>query len=167
MIIQPIVEGHGEVPAVPVLLRRLIERGQVYQFTVASPIRRKRTELVAEASLRKSVELARLTPGCSAILILFDADDDCPSEIAPQLEAWAKDAAGGIPCAIVMANREYEAWFIASIESLRGKQRIREDADSHPNPETPRNAKGQLEKRMLAGSSYQETADQAPLTAAF
>jgi hypothetical protein len=66
-----------------------------------------------------------------------------------------------------MANREYEAWFIASIESLRGKQRIREDADSHPNPETPRNAKGQLEKRMLAGSSYQETADQAPLTAAF
>ena len=66
-----------------------------------------------------------------------------------------------------MAYREYEAWFLASIESLRGQRGIRQDAQSHPAPEEPRGAKGQLEARLEQGRSYSETADQAALSATF
>ena len=65
-----------------------------------------------------------------------------------------------------MANREYEAWFLAAIESLRGKAGVSTDAVAHPEPETPRNAKRELKQRMNSGR-YLETVDQAPLTANF
>jgi len=167
MTIQPIVEGHGEVSAVPVLLRRFQEESGAYGLSIGKPIRRKRTELVLKEPLRKAVRLALLQPDCGAILILFDSDDDCPKELAPTLQGWANEAAGTVPCAVVMAHREYEAWFLASIESLRGKRGIREDAMTHASPETPRDAKGQLEDHMVSGRSYSETADQAALTALF
>ncbi|HKV40878.1 MAG TPA: DUF4276 family protein [Blastocatellia bacterium] len=120
-----------------------------------------------EAPLCDSIALALLRPECSAILVLFDGDDDCPKELAPRIEEWAKAAAGQVPCAVVVAQREYAAWFIASIESLRGERGIRDDAEPHPNPETPRGAKGQLEMLMVPGAAYSPTADQAALTAKF
>ncbi len=56
---------------------------------------------------------------------------------------------------------------MATIESLRGKRGIHEDAEPHPRPEIPRGAKEKLEARMHRGVSYSETADQAALTAQF
>lgn len=166
MKIQPIVEGHGEVEAVPILLRRLRDEAKVFDLEIGRPIRRKRWEFADESSVHRAVRLAMLQPGCAAILVIFDADDDCPKVFAPKTEAWARAAAGNIPCAVVMPNREYEAWFIAAIESLRGKCGVRGDATPHHAPETPRDAKGELERRMGNGRSYAETVDQAPLTAA-
>lgn len=164
MMIQSIVEGQGEETAVPVLLRRLRDEAQAWGLDVGKPIRRRRPQLVKKDSLQTAVRLAALRD-CVGILVIFDADDDCPKELAPTLEQWAKEAAGGKACAVVMANREYEAWFLASIESLRGRAAILQDAISHPDPEAPRDAKGQLERRMPSGSSYSPTVDQAPLTA--
>lgn len=167
MRIQPIVEGYGEVDAVPFLLRRLRDAGGAYGFEVNSPIRRHRSDFVREESMRNAVRLALVQKECRAILILFDGDDDCPKELAPTVEAWAQDEAGSVPCAVVVAHREYEAWFIASIESLRGRRGILGDAVSHPDPEVPRDAKGKLEERMEAGLSYSETLDQVALTVLF
>ncbi len=166
-MIQPIVEGFGEVAAIPVLLRRLLSEAGVYELEIGKPIRRKRSELVRRDPLHKAVRLARLRHDCDAMLILFDSDDDCPKELAPRLEQWAAEEARGIPCAVVMAHREYEAWFLAAIESIRGQRGIRDDAEAHAHPEKPRGAKEQLEKRMRRGRSYSETADQAALTARF
>lgn len=168
MTIQPIVEGHGEVKAVPLLLRRLRDQAQVYPIEVNEPIRRHRSEFSDEAQVRKAVRLA-LKQDCDAILLLFDGDgdEDCPRDQAPVVLGWAQGEAAGKPCAVVMAHREYEAWFLASIESLRGQRGIRTDAESHPHPEEPRGAKEQLEQRMAAGRSYHETADQPALTALF
>jgi hypothetical protein len=167
MNIQPIVEGAGDVAAVPVLLRRLRDEAALYQVDVNRPIRRKRHELVQDAAVRRAVQLAMLQPNCDSILILFDSDDDCPKELAPMIQAWAQSESRDIPCAVVMACREYEAWFLASIESLRGQRGIRNDAESHPQPEHPRGAKEQIESRMDRGRSYYETADQPALTALF
>jgi len=166
-VIQPIVEGYGELAAVPVLIRRLRDESRTFGLEVGRPIRRKRSELVEESSLRKSVRLALLQPNLAAILIIFDGDDACPRELAPRLEKWAQDEARPIPTAIVIVQREYEAWFLATIESLRGKRGIRHDAERHPDPESVRGAKQALEDRMEADSSYSETADQAALSAAF
>ena len=167
MRIQPIVEGFGEVQAVPVLLRRLRDTASAFVVDISSPIRKKRHELVHQDLLRKAVRLALLQPECRAVLIIFDSDDDCPGELAPRLLEWARQEAGSVPCAVVMAAREYEAWFLATIESLRGKRGIRTDAISHANPEIPRGAKEQLEQLMERGRSYIETADQAALSAQF
>jgi len=165
VIIQPIVEGQGEEAAVSLLLRRLRDEAQAWGLEVGKPHRRRRTQLVKKDSLQSSVRVAALQDNCAAILVLFDADDDCPKELAPTLEVWAREAAGGKPCAVVMANREYEAWFLASIEALRGRAAILLDATSHPEPEVPRDAKGQLDQRMPRGASYHPTVDQAALTA--
>jgi hypothetical protein len=164
MIIQPIVEGQGDEAAVPVLLRRLRDEAQAWGLEVGRPHRRRRTQLVKKDSLQSAVRVAALREDCAAILILFDADDDCPKELAPRLEEWAREAAGDRPCAVVIANREYEAWFLASIEALRGKSAVRHDATSHPDPEGPRDAKGELEHRMRSDASYSPTVDQAALT---
>lgn len=167
MKIQPIVEGHGEVSAFPVLLRRLVVQAGAWNVDVGRPIRKSRTQLVRETELKKAVRLALLQPDCSAVLILFDGDNDCPAELGQAIQAWAESEAGDMPCEVVIAHREYEAWFLASIESMLGYRRIRADAQSHPNPEQPRGAKGQLEARMEAGATYLETTDQPALSAKF
>jgi hypothetical protein len=66
-----------------------------------------------------------------------------------------------------MAHREFEAWFLATIESPRGRSGIREDAEPHPSPEEPRGAKEQLEARMTREVSYMERVDQPKLAATF
>jgi hypothetical protein len=167
MNIQPVVEGHAEVAAVPVLLRRQRDAAPAYEIDINPPIRKKRGELVDESQLRKAVRLALKQEACGAILVLFDSDDDAPCELGPQIQAWAQDEAGQTPCAVVLAHREYEAWFLAAIESLRGLRGVRAEAESHPDPEAPRGAKGQLEQRLADGRSYSETTDQAAFTAKF
>lgn len=166
MMLQPIVEGHGDVQAVPVLLRRLIEKAEVYDVEVGRPIKLRRDQLVRQADVEQVIARALLNE-CDAILVLFDSDDDCPVETASMVRGWSSAVAGAIPCDVVLAHREYEAWFLASIESLRGERGITEDAQPHPNPEIPRDAKGQLRARMRAGRTYSETRDQPALSARF
>jgi len=166
MKIQPIVEGHGEVEAVPVLLRRLRDAAECWNVDIDKPIRWPRNHLIKEDSLKKAIELA-LYRDCGGILVLFDSDQDCPKDLAPRLAKWAKNHARDVPCEVVMAHKEYEAWFLASIESLRGKRDIRTDAEPHPDPELPRGAKAQLEQRMERGTSYMERIDQPALTQLF
>lgn len=152
MKIQPIVEGHGEVSAVPVLLRRLRDEGQAFTLDIGRPIRRRRNELVNSDEVARVVRVALLQPGCAGILIVFDADDDCPKELGPRVQAWAQAAAGAVPCAVVIANREYEAWFLSTLEP------------PHEAPESVRGAKEEL-RRRLPGRDYSETVDQASMTA--
>ena len=71
MNIQPIVEGHGDVVAVPVLLRRLVAEAQAWRIEIAPPIRRPRNQLVQQRGLDIAVNLA-LHRRCDAILIMFD-----------------------------------------------------------------------------------------------
>ena len=167
MKIQPIVEGHGDVKALPVLLRRLGTEAQAWGIEVGRPIRKPRNQLVRETELKRAVRLALLQPECSAVLILFDGNSDCPAELGPAVQEWAAAEAGGVPCEVVIAHREYEAWFLAAIESLRGHRLIRADALPHSTPEQPRDAKGQLESRMDSAATYLETTDQPALSASF
>jgi hypothetical protein len=101
------------------------------------------------------------------VLILFDGEDDCPRELAARVREWARAAAGGTPCDVVIAFREYETWFLAAVESLRGRYGIRPDAVAPPNPESRRDAKGALEEFMPADRAYSETGDQPSMSAVF
>jgi len=167
MKIQPIVEGDGEVNAVPVLLRRLRDLANAYPLDVNSPIRRPRADLVRQDGIRKAVRLARKQQDCAAILIVYDSDDDCPKDLAPQVQAWGQAEVSPLPCYVVMPAREFEAWFLATIESLRGVRRILNDATSHPDPESRRGATEELRKRMQPNRSYSKPVDQPALAARF
>lgn len=136
MTIVPIVEGHGDAAAVPVLLRRLVNAEAWHEVRIDQPIRCNRSQLVKEAELKRRVRLARLRKDCGAVLIVFDSDDDCPVELAAKVREWAVDVAGPV-CEVVLAKREYEAWFLATVESLRTHPSVRSDAQSHPDPESP------------------------------
>lgn len=165
MNIQPVVEGHGDVLALPVLLRRLVEEARTWSVGVGRPIRRPRNKLVRESGVEQAVRLAIEQRDCGGVLVLLDGNSDCPAALGPTVQAWAAAAAGVIPCHVVLAQREYEAWFLAAIESLRGFRGVRTDAEPHADPETPRGAKAQLEARMQPGAVYLETADQPAFSA--
>lgn len=165
MRFQPIVEGHGEVGAAPVLLRRFANVANVTDVSINRPIRQSRGKLTKQSELTKAVRRA-LQLGCDAVIIIFDGDDDCPAELGPRVHQWAVSASS-VPCEVIIAHREYEAWFLASIESLRGIRGIRSDAESHPNPETPRAAKERLARSMQTGRSYTETQDQPAFSEVF
>jgi Domain of unknown function (DUF4276) len=161
--IQPIVEGEGEEAAFPVLLRRLRDESGAFDIAIQRPFRRRRSELVQEASLRRIVRSALLL-GCDGVLILFDSDKECPKRLASLLQAWAKAEAREVPCEVVIAHCEYEAWFLASLEPLRGLSGVRADAVSPPDPESIRGAK---EKLRAYRPGYVPVPDQASLSAAF
>ncbi len=168
MKLYPIVEGHGEVTAAPVLLRRLLwDHAQCYGVNIGSPIRRTQSQFRREADVHAAVRLALLQPECAAILLLFDGEDDCPVELAMEVRGWAQQAAGAVPCDVVIAYREYETWFLAAVESLRGQCSIGLEASAPAIPESKRNAKGALEAFMPRGSSYAETIHQEKLSAIF
>ena len=165
MRIQPVVEGSGEVDAVPILLRRMLVEARITGVDVGRPIRRKRSELATEAGMAMSIALAMDQSNCAAVLVLFDGDDDCPAHLGPAAQRWADAAARGVPCAVCIAHREYESWFLATLDSLRHKA-LKADAQAHPQPERPRDAKGEMSRRMR-GRGYKATQHQAAFSALF
>jgi hypothetical protein len=167
MKIYPIVEGYGEVQAVPVLIRRLLSEASCYQVAVGRPIRQTQSQLRGKETVQKAVKLACLQPDCAAVVILFDGEDSCPKELAQDIRIWAQTAAGKIPCEVVVAYREYETWFLSAIESLRGKYGISEKAVSPDDPESKRDAKGALEEFMPSTRSYSPTIDQPSMSQLF
>ena len=166
-MIQPIVEGQGEEKAFPILLRRLIPELGCYVDVGGAPFRSKRTEMVREADFKRAVQIAAFKPNACALLVLFDADDDCASSHVPDMARWAREVAPQLPSAVVMARREYEAWFLAAIESLHGERGISSGAVYPGNPEEKRDAKGVIKMFTPKNAPYSPTADQPALSALF
>jgi len=98
--------------------------------------------------------------------VMLDADDDCPRELGPDLKARAA-ASVGCPVEVILAKREFEAWFLGSVESLRGYRGIGADAASPPDVETIRGAKERLTSLMLGGRTYLPIDDQPAMAERF
>ena len=97
--------------------------------------------------------------------MLLDANGDCPAELGAALLRRARAARPDLLIEVVLAKCEYEAWFIAAADSLRGTRGISNAANVPPDPESIRGAKEWLRARM--SGPYSSTADQAALTARF
>lgn len=162
-----IVEGHGEAdppypnqdPAAKILTAKMLHHVQCWHwFPSQRPPWRlgscgdfyPRTE-----KLLRALEAHRHFSDCAAVLVLFDLEDDCPREVAPHVAARIRKRAPW-PFSIVVAcaYREYESWFLASLETIQQREHYEGD------PEALRDAKGWLERKF----GYKETRDQASYT---
>jgi hypothetical protein len=101
------------------------------------------------------------------IVLLLDADDSLGCTLGPELLAHMRRARPDRRCSVVVAVREFEGWFLWAAESLRGQRGLAPDLRPPDNPEGIRDAKGWLSRHRIDNRSYQETIDQAALTALF
>lgn len=158
-----VVEGKGEVAAIPSLVARILRDNGRHEWVVdQEPIRHSRSLLVDERrpsplrppredGLEQVLCLARARKA-TAVVVLVDADNDCAA-------TWGKAATGIVTRQFVggavMAVREFESWLLASFSnrarSLVGAARI----------EHARDAKGLLQ-RLEPG--YKPTTHQLRLT---
>ena len=166
--IVPVVEGFGDSKAVPTLLRRILwEHFTRYDITVESPKRAKgKKNLIKD--YEKFVRYASIEPSCAGILVLLDADDECPVEEVGNLVKRTKDLNLAKAVTIVEANREYETWFLASLDSQQGMEiRTRlgiDETESYQGNVEDVHAKAWLKRAMPHGRAYTETSDQASLS---
>ena len=167
--IVPIVEGDGEVQAVGLLLRRLIEAfNLVIPIVVSRPIRQARGTLLKEGGIERAVDLACIEMGArGVVLVLLDSEGECPKKLAPVLLSRARNARPDKRVAMVLAHHEFEAWFLAAASSLAGRRGLAADIQDHPHPEEVSGCKEWLEQRMPPTSKYSETADQPAFAAIF
>lgn len=169
--IATIVEGDGEVEALPILLRRMTELLPLPEDMMVNPlkpIRVKRDQFLNKPSeFNRFLALAAAKAGEHGwVLIILDADDDCPATLGTEILAQAQTLVPRSKLSVILANREFEAWFIAAAQSLSGMRGFTLPANDQiwcAKAEEPRNAKGWLEKRM--DRSYKEILDQPAFTA--
>lgn len=147
-VVASIVEGDGEVAALPVLLRRLNAwLTPELMPEIPKPIRVRRDRFLnREEELGRHLLLAAAKSGKDGwILILLDADYDCPAELGSQVLERARRVVPHRPVSVVLANREYEDWFLAAASSLNGKRGFADDDSDILDPEALTKRKGLVE----------------------
>jgi hypothetical protein len=162
-----VVEGHGDVEAVPIIVRRIAEQlVPPVVVQVSTPVRTPKSRLIKPVELERAVELAARRGG-GGVLVVLDSDDDCPAQLGPALLARAASVRNGLPVGVVLAKCEFEAWFIAAAQSLGGVLGLPVGLQAPAYPEGIRGAKEWLTDRMLGSRSYSPTVDQAVLARSF
>nr|WP_290669818.1 DUF4276 family protein [Ardenticatena sp.] len=157
------VEGKGEAPhretgsggAAAVLVRRILgEKYQDYTWQIdhlkVGNVHHFRAHMARYVNY-----LRKRRNEIDAVLVLLDLDDGCAMQIARDManEMWRLEPPN--PIAIVLAVREYEAWFLAAANSLWGRP-------YHGSPEGVRDAKGAVRCFL---EDYAPTTYQASLSA--
>jgi hypothetical protein len=164
--ISSIVEDHGKVLSVPILLRRFSEwRPATRRPEILMPIRVQRKRfLQREHEFQRHLQLAASKCGQDGwILILLDADEDCPVECGGQILSKARQIIPRRALSVVLAHRAFEAWFIASAASLHGHrsfvfdQPVTTDAESLPDAR-------HWVKSQMGSDHYGETTDHPAFT---
>lgn len=164
-----ILEGLGDVGAVPLLIRRVMEENDIYDLRIAP---RPKTN-VEIARLRQPGQIERYLDFCNrdvgdSILIALDCDDGCPVETARDFGERIRATRFQKPVSVCLFHREYESIFLPSIELIAAKYpdfRWRKLA-ARENIETIRDVKGEISRMMGPGRAYKPTSDQARFTAA-
>lgn len=166
-----IVEGQGEVSAAGNLIQRLsLDLGLSFQWV--TPQRGK--QLNKSSGIVAFCERLRARPDCTHALFLRDEDDGCPAKTGPETAGWLRDAQLPFPAAVVLAHREYEAWFLPCVHLMAGRMLKDERGIERPgvtagttyegDPEAIRGVKEWLTKHFPPGRVYKPALDQLLLT---
>ncbi len=135
IFVVPIVEGPTEEQCIKILLSRLWKNVKPVEDTsvlaVLKPLPTKRSSLIkiGDSELPKQIQLAANSlrdalwqPAVDKgfILLMLDAEEDCPATLGPLLLKRAKEARADLDIACVLPKRELENWFKAAAASLGG-----------------------------------------------
>ena len=175
----PIVEGHGEARAVPVLIYRWLHaRGLTGEFLVPDlAINAKgcgRLKAEHDPRAHRGVEHyvgQALRGRPDAIIVLLDADDECLKrgrgpKLGPELLDRARAVSGRVPLGVVVANCEFEAWFLAELPALKRAGLVPAEANlAGPAPPEARAGCKSAMSRLL-GETYEPAVHQAGLSRA-
>jgi hypothetical protein len=150
LLVAPIVEGKTEELCIKTILSRIwreaLVSAEFEELCVLEPVLAKRASLVKndhqemadklERAFRR-VRLRIRQPGTDRgfILLLLDADEDCPASLAPRLLDRARAIRCDADVACVLVKRELENWFKADAASLAGVIGLPDDLSIPANPE--------------------------------
>ncbi len=150
LFVAPIVEGGTEEGCIKVILsriwRELLHAAEVEPLAVLEPFPAHRSSLVKDdhPEIGQKVEgtfrllrarLRRPDVDRGFILLLIDAEEDCPAKLGPQLLARARAARSDADIACVLAKRQIENWFKAAAASLAGVCGLPDDLGVPDDPE--------------------------------
>jgi hypothetical protein len=162
-----VVEGQGEVEAAPILIRRIAQAAHYYSPIRFAVRRSSRSGLLRPDEFERTIEgLTRQIGRSRPLLVLLDADDDCPVELAEKMRARCNVGHADVPISIVLAKKEYEAWFLAAAKSLSGQRGLAAELKPPSEPESVRGAKEWLDSFMDPSQSYSPTRHQPAYSAA-
>ena len=100
-----VVEGAGDKGALPILLRAYLHSRSKYRDLFGKPVpAHGRDKALRPAGLEGYVATAAARPGCKAVLVVLDGEDDCVAQLGPQL--LERTRATGKPVVIALADRE-------------------------------------------------------------
>ncbi len=172
-----LVEGHGDVTAVPTLAAKVLAdlpvEFQGHSFVDPAAIRIGGLEKFTGRLRQKwhtTLELALLRPNVGGILLVVDGDSDemedaafCALDAARALSERTKQTGAGtiFSLAIVFLQKEFESILISAAGQLPG---IVQNYQLPPVIEGIRDAKGWLDKYLIGG--YDPVRDQNNLTKA-
>lgn len=165
--LQLIVEGDGDVLALPVLVRRILEANNIFDAALASPVQ-KRGDL-PKVRRRFSDFFQAATFDMHPILCVLDFDcSDCRDVLSEEqnFRNMAASLRPGYPFQACFLVKEYESIFLSDPETTRQVlPRIRDNYSFPTDPEGIRDAKGELSSAQERGWSYKPTVHQAKLSA--
>ena len=166
-----VVEGHGDGHAALNLVTRLATDLCLVGLHWAEPMRGR--NLHQERGVQKAAELVRCKADAAALLLLRDEDDGCPRDMAPMAAGWLRDLSLPFPSAVVLAHREFEAFFLPCLSRMAGQKLVSPEGIERPgllpdsafdgDPQSIRGVKEWLSKHMPLGRAYKPTLDQLAL----
>ncbi len=169
-----IVEGRGEVKAALNLINRLwIDLGlsaQLLGVTWRDPPMRGEGKLKTLHGVRGFCDILRNKSDCAGALFLRDEDDLCPKDEGPKMAAWLRAEALPFPVSSVLIYREFETLFLPCLPLMAGRPfpdgraGLVAGAVFEGDPQSKRDAKGQITHFLPSGQRYKPTIDQVILT---
>lgn len=165
------VEGAGDQRAVENLITRLWKDLELPENFY--PSARRFPGLETERGVERVAVWARAERDVGGLVLLRDADDECPADEGPEIARLLGTHRLPFPAAVVLIRREFESLFLASLGSISGR-RLGSGATARPGvqsgsaldrrPEEVRGAKEWLSRHFPPGERYKPTVDQLDLS---
>ena len=166
-----LVEGHGEVEAVPNLISRLCQDIDCL-IPWTKPLRWTNLHQweAKRGGIQRGANFIRTKPNAGALLILRDEDDACPKRLAPVIADQLRSLTLPFPVAYTLLRPEYEVLFLPCLQNMTGSF---PDGRAGLNPtaqwdkdswEGRRGIKEWLSTQFPQGQSYKPTVDQLTMT---
>ncbi len=161
-----IVEGDGDATAMPVLVRKILAKHQLFNVQLTTP---QISGDVHKSRKRFDDFLRYALKNQCPILWILDCDDKeigCPVEHVGHFQAAMKAThfSGMQRVEFAFFVQEFESLFLAEMNALRTFYQLPTDLKMDPNAALRRDAKGEIAKLLPKTRGYKETIDQAKIT---